>query len=67
VRTDREERHVPEIEQPGEAHDDVQAQRHDHVGRSQDHEVQRAAALAEEERQDGGEAEACGGERAPRS
>ena len=57
VRTDREERHVPQVEQPGEAHDDVQAQRHDHVGRRQDHVVHRAAALAEEERQDGGEAE----------
>ena len=61
VRADREERHVAEVEQPGEAHDDVQAQRHDHVGRRQDHVVQRAAARAEEERQDGGEAEARGG------
>ena len=40
VRADREERHVAEVEQPGEADDDVQAQRHDHVGRREDHVVQ---------------------------
>jgi hypothetical protein len=67
VRADREERHVPQVEQPGEAHDGVQAQRHDHVRRRQDHVVQRAAALADEERQDGGEAEARGGQHAPRA
>jgi hypothetical protein len=53
VRADREERHIPQVEQPREAHHGIQAQRHDHVGRRQDHEVERAAALAEEERQDG--------------
>ena len=37
VGADREERHVAEVEQPGEADDDVQAERHDHVGRGQDH------------------------------
>ena len=59
VRADREERHVAQVKQPGEAHDDVQAQRHDHVGRRQDQVFHRAAALAKEERQDGGEAEAA--------
>jgi hypothetical protein len=67
VCTDREERHVPQVKQPGEAHDGVQAQRHDHVGRRQDHVFQCPAAFADEERQDGGEAEAGGGEHAPRS
>ena len=62
VRTDREKRHVPEVEQPGEAHHDVQPQRHHHVGGREDQVLHRAAALGEEERQDGGEAEGCGGD-----
>ena len=63
VRADREERHVAEVEQPGEADDDVQPERHDHVGRRQDHVVQRDAARAEEQRQDRGGAERGDGER----
>jgi hypothetical protein len=52
VRPDREERDVAEVEQAGEADDDVQAQRHAHVGQGEDHVVHDVAALAEEERQD---------------
>jgi hypothetical protein len=67
VRAYREEGHIPQVQQPGEAHHDVQAQRHDHVGSCQDQVVHCDARLAEEERQDGGEAQACGGEHASHS
>jgi hypothetical protein len=66
VRTDREERHVAQVEQPGEAHDHVQAQRHHHVGRRKDHVLERRAELAEEEREDRRETEARRGEHRPR-
>ena len=40
VRADGDERHVAEVEQAGEPDDDVQAERHDHVGGGQDHVVE---------------------------
>ena len=57
VRADREEGHVAEVEQAGEAHDDVEAQRHHHVGGGQDHVVEDVAAGAEAQRGDRGERE----------
>ena len=57
VGADREERHVAEVEQAGEAHDDVEPERHHDVGGGQDHVVEDVAARAEEQRRDRGERE----------
>jgi hypothetical protein len=57
VRADREEGHVPEVEQAGEADDDVEPERHHHVGGGQHHVVDDDAARAEEQRCDRGERE----------
>ena len=57
VRADREEGHVAEVEQAGEAHDDVEPERHHHVGGGQDHVVEDVDARAEEQRRDRGERE----------
>ena len=52
VRADREERHVAEVEQAGEADDDVEPERHDHVRGGEHHVVEDVAAGAEAERRD---------------
>ena len=57
VRADREEGDVAEVEQAGEADDDVEPERHHHVGGGQDHVVEDVAARAEEQRRDRGERE----------
>ena len=57
VRADREEGHVAEVEQAGEADDDVEPERHHHVSGGEHHVVEHVAALVEEQRRDRGECE----------
>ena len=45
-RADREERHVAEVEQPGEADHDVQPERHDDVGERRDRRVEQVVGAA---------------------
>ena len=52
VGTDRDERHVAEVEQAREPDHDVQAERHDDVGGGQDHVVEHAGARAQSEGSD---------------
>jgi hypothetical protein len=52
VRPKGVEGHVSKVQQPREAHHDVQTKGHHHIGERDDRGVQKAAGLAEEERQD---------------
>jgi hypothetical protein len=53
-RAEREERDVPEIQQAGEADDDVQAERHHHVGEGDRHLLHQARLVPDggDERQE---------------